>query len=315
MDTLVDKFVLNKGCSEFSSRATLFLCFFTIGLYNTPMSKKTSETNLNCDFAHHAYCLLGDKQIVLDMLHSELEEKLNFVCVGNPDYWFAEYDKLNMKDGTREVVRDEILSQAMLRPIAGENRVMVISANYVNDNVQNALLKFFEEPIPGLKVFLILPNDNHLLPTVKSRLITLVVEGESEQEEKLLDEVKFLKGQIYTRMEIASAITKALSDEEVNRGDVVAFFRRLEKKAFELYKKNMMDCRVAKPPRKDGGESEIKMDPCLRRDDRGGQEKEGGKENDFNWLLELEKCRSYAEDPSSSFKVLLEYLAMILPKM
>jgi DNA polymerase III, delta subunit len=266
---------------------------------------KNKNSNLNCDFAHHAYCLLGDRQIVLDVLHSELEEKLNFVCVGNPDYWFAEYDKLNMKDGTKEVVREEILSQALLRPINGENRVMVISANYVNDNVQNALLKFFEEPIPGLKVFLILPNDNHLLPTVKSRLITLEVEGESEQEEKLLDEVKFLKGQIYTRMEIASAITKALSDEEINRGGVVAFFRRLEKKAFEEYKKKN---KSARPDEHPFGRGLLRV-----AHNDGGEEnkKQGGNE----WLLELEKCCGYAEDPSSSFKVLLEYLAMILPKM
>ena len=64
-------------------------------------------------------------------------------------------------------------------------------------------MKFFEEPIAGLKIFLILPNDNHLLPTVKSRLITLNIEGGEFEKNDLLDESKFLKGQIYTRMEMS----------------------------------------------------------------------------------------------------------------
>ena len=258
------------------------------------MSNKTSEpkSKLNCDFKHHAYCLVGEKLIVLESLHKELEEKLNFNTIGNADYWFAEYDKLNMKDGTREVVREEILSQALLRPVNGENRVMVICANFVNDNVQNSLLKFFEEPIPGLKVFLILPNDNHLLPTVKSRLITLFVEGKSDSDEKLLSEEKFLSGQIYVRMKMVSEITSSLSDDEITRGDVVAFFRRLEKRAFQNTRKHEMDA---------VSHNSSKLDKT-----------NASKNND--WLLKLEKICRYADDPSSSFKVLLEYLALVMPK-
>jgi DNA polymerase III delta prime subunit len=242
------------------------------------VSNKKTDSKFVCDFSHHAYCLVGERQTILDELHNQLSERLNFSVVGNPDYWLGEYDKLNMKDGEKEVVRDEILSQALLRPVGGKNRVMIICANSINENVQNSLLKFFEEPVEGLKIFLILPSASRLLSTIKSRLLILEI-GEAVLNEKdFLDADKFLAGGIAKRLEMSATIIKALSDEDIVKNDIISFLHQVQKKwADKLNKKKMTA-------------------------------------EDAYIFKEIEKCCSYVGDQSPSIKVLLEYLAIVLPK-
>ncbi|MDO8566611.1 MAG: hypothetical protein Q7R58_00470 [bacterium] len=64
----------------------------------------------------------------------------------------------------------EIASQA---PFAGEHKAILISASRVYHEAQNALLKLFEEPPRGTYMFLVLPTLGSLLSTLLSRVAVL----------------------------------------------------------------------------------------------------------------------------------------------
>lgn len=60
--------------------------------------------------------------------------------------------------------------EAMRKPLIGPRKVMIIEqAERMNIEAQNALLKTFEEPVPGLTIVFLCDNPMQLLPTVRSR--------------------------------------------------------------------------------------------------------------------------------------------------
>lgn len=60
--------------------------------------------------------------------------------------------------------------EAMRKPLSGPRKVMVmVQADRMNDEAQNALLKTFEEPVNGLSIFLLCDNADQLRPTIRSR--------------------------------------------------------------------------------------------------------------------------------------------------
>jgi DNA polymerase-3 subunit delta' len=61
-------------------------------------------------------------------------------------------------------------NEAMKKPLVGARKVMIVAqADRMTDDAQNCLLKTFEEPIPGLSIFLICDNADHLRATIRSR--------------------------------------------------------------------------------------------------------------------------------------------------
>ncbi|MFZ2038839.1 MAG: hypothetical protein WAV11_02790 [Minisyncoccia bacterium] len=248
-------------------------------------SQKKNITKLNCDFSHHAYCLVGDKQTILTELKSELLEKLDFDTTGHPDFSLREYDLLKLHPEGKpnyNTILEEIILPAQSFPVQAKNKVIVIMADDIHINAQNSLLKFFEEPTADTKIFLILPTASRLLPTVSSRLVIIDVNEEIpafKEGASLFNESEFLAGSIADRLKIVGEILSARTDEEISRGDISEFLRQLLKLCFQKVK-----------------------------------DKKQTKEN-LSWLTELEKNCRYSEDPSSSFKIILEYIAIILPRL
>jgi DNA polymerase III delta prime subunit len=67
-------------------------------------------------------------------------------------------------------VARKFAGEALKRPLNGPRKVMVlVQADRMNDEAQNCLLKTFEEPIPGLSIFLICDNADSLRATIRSR--------------------------------------------------------------------------------------------------------------------------------------------------
>lgn len=61
-------------------------------------------------------------------------------------------------------------AEAIRKPLVGKRKVMIlVQADRMVDEAQNALLKTFEEPVPGLTIFLLCDNASSLLPTIRSR--------------------------------------------------------------------------------------------------------------------------------------------------
>ncbi len=83
--------------------------------------------------------------------------------------------RIGRSSGQPEVrgVRDLVEELALL-PLEGPVRVAVIEAAHrMNEDAQNALLKTLEEPPPGVFLLLCADEEDHLLPTVRSRCARL----------------------------------------------------------------------------------------------------------------------------------------------
>jgi len=172
---------------------------------------------------HHAYCIVGNSELVLSDLYKFFKNELNFNISGNPDFWYGEYDVMDIEDG--RFIKD--LHQN--RPVAGDRKIFVVNANFITLKAQNAMLKLFEEPIGGTHFFIILPSASGLIPTLKSRL--LLVEHKSINDTKI-NAKDFLKANIGERMNMVKMLAESISDEEESKIEVSNFFNALEKELF-----------------------------------------------------------------------------------
>src|SRR3990172_8996068 len=76
----------------------------------------------------------------------------------------------------------EIRSHLAIRPPAGRRRgILILEAQQMNAEAQNALLKNLEEPPPSVTFVLTAPNPKLLLPTVTSRCGLIAAENEKEK--------------------------------------------------------------------------------------------------------------------------------------
>ncbi len=120
---------------------------------------------------HHANLLVGGKDWALSQI-PESEQ------IEGPDIFVTNSDRMSIAD-----VR-ALIYEAGLRPVAREYRTFVLIYDSILHEAQNALLKLFEEPNEHTLFYLILPREDILLPTLRSRLNLLAVEvGELQQKE------------------------------------------------------------------------------------------------------------------------------------
>ena len=107
------------------------------------------------------------------------------------------------KNGTFKVETCRAIRQdAFVAPNDGDTKVYILDdCQAMNDSSENALLKILEEPPAGVYFLLTCPTGSALLPTVRSRAVTLSLPGEeacfSEQ-----------------TLETAAALSRALTQSE-----------------------------------------------------------------------------------------------------
>lgn len=114
---------------------------------------------------HHAYLIAGGVRAREDVQRF-LERTLAIRMTGNPDVYVRDYETLGVDD-SRELIR-----QAHLRTI-GSHAFLLCSARTVTHEAQNALLKLLEEPPSRTHLFLCTLHPEHLLPTVRSRVVLI----------------------------------------------------------------------------------------------------------------------------------------------
>jgi DNA polymerase III delta prime subunit len=225
--------------------------------------------SLNKENLHHAYCIIGEAENTLSELQKFLEKDLNFAVQGNPDFWYGEYDTMDIEDG--RAIKELHYNQ----PTKNDKKVFVLQANFITEKAQNAMLKLFEEPIGGTHFFIIMPSTNCLIATLKSRLI--IIEHKNNESTQKIKAKEFLKSSIGERMEMIKGLSEDIKDEKESKIEVVNFFNGLEK---ELSKNiDLKDRALVKA------------------------------------LENIEKMRLYAGEQSPSLKMLMEYLALILPTL
>lgn len=217
---------------------------------------------------HHAYCILGNSTDVINELEKLFKKELSFSIVNNPDFWYGEFDVMDIEDGR------SIKDKHQNRPVVGDKKIFVVSANFITEKAQNAMLKLFEEPRGDTHFFLILPSLNNIIPTFRSRLFII---DTNESGSSFINPKQFLKMPIGERMESVKKICGSISDEDESKIEIIKFINSLE---IELKKKiNFLKTT----------EDELKL------------------------FEEIEKMRQYAGEQSPSLKMILEHITLTLP--
>lgn len=164
--------------------------------------------------------------------------------------------------------------------VPGGKKMFLIAADSITREAQNALLKVCEEPTADTHFFLIVPSLEILLPTLRSRLFVLSAKEANGMATSSRAEA-FLRAQAPVRLKTVQKLLKA-ADEEAGSKTLIAFLDELER--------TVADARVLKTE----SHAEKKRTQALS---------------------ELLTVKKYCHDRSPSFKLLLEHLALVLPKL
>lgn len=111
---------------------------------------------------HHAYLVTGADGFSLDELKKILSEKFSFDAK-NPDLFAKSFNTFGIDDS-------RTLKEMQSRKGNFGSKIFILKINFFTGEAQNALLKVFEEPTPGTRIFLAAPRSANILPTLKSRL-------------------------------------------------------------------------------------------------------------------------------------------------
>lgn len=206
------------------------------------------------------------------------------LCVGSHDACLAQIPLSERTGIDAEVIVRESLDiaearllaeKASSRPIEGDMRRFIISVAHIPHEAQNALLKLFEDPPATAQFYIIVPREELLLPTLRSRLHLFYTSSASK--DALAEETRsYLAASFNDRLLMVAKLAKEkekTKDTAAMRG-LIAGIERAASFA------------IAKDAAK--GESP----PYLR-----------------DALL----ASTYAETRSASHKMLLEHLALSIP--
>jgi hypothetical protein len=138
---------------------------------------------------HHAYYIEGD----LSQFEAYKEEIPHFLA--------QKYERFGIDESR------ELQQQASLK-VLGEEALFFIGTSAITSEAQQALLKLFEEPQPGV-VFVFLVAHGSLLPTLRSRM--LEYPNQIALKKQSTEAAKFLKASSKAR---SAEITALLKDEE-----------------------------------------------------------------------------------------------------
>lgn len=145
----------------------------------------------------HAYFFGGLAEEGIERSLAFVEKELSLPISGNPDVAVMRYGLLSVDDAR------EIGDFARQAPVTGEKKAIVLSAGRFFHEAQNALLKLFEEPPEGTYLFLVVPSEGNILPTLRSRLQPLPgsrESGESEIATEFLEATKAGKQKVIDRI-------------------------------------------------------------------------------------------------------------------
>lgn len=231
----------------------------------------TSTGNL-----HHAYLFEGDEEATRAELLNFIETKLGQSTKGNPDVWQEKFEILTIDDarGLRERQANRAFSDG--------RKIFIITTRFATLEAQNSLLKILEEPTPNTHFFILSPNAQVFLPTVRSRL--MIIKGPTggntfnEGADTQSDIVRqFILATIPERLKFVADII-----EEKDKTRAGAFVDALMK---VLHKKTQ----VVAPNSKFFDSDHI--------------------------FEELLRSRAYLNDRSPSVKLILEHLSVTIPRI
>ena len=112
---------------------------------------------------HHACLLVG----TIDWARTQIPPEEQVL---GQDVLLYKYERMSIAN-----VRS-LIYEAGLRPVARTHRTFIIVCDSLLHEAQNALLKIFEEPNNHTIFYLVIPREDMLLPTLRSRMQLIGVE-------------------------------------------------------------------------------------------------------------------------------------------
>jgi DNA polymerase III delta prime subunit len=160
-------------------------------------------------------------------------------------------------------------------PFVGEHKVVIIAASRAYHEAQNALLKLFEEPPRETYLFLILPSLGGLLPTLRSRVHILSYASTGRNISDAT--VQFVKASKEKRTALIKRLTSGKDEDQrrENREEAIQIVNDIEMLAYE---------------------------------------KRGGGAGVVALLQDLAVLRGHLYDRSAPVRMILEHIAIVLPK-
>jgi len=224
--------------------------------------------------AHHAYVSSGSKSEGIKAAYCFAKEHLGLSLEEGSDITIFEYDHLSVDDARR------ISIFAAQAPTKGDKKAIIIVTGRFFDNAQNAFLKTFEEPPEGTTLFLVIPAEGMLLPTLRSRLISF----SPEDVEIALAAREFLEADPAAREKI---VTKLLARSKADKDE--------EKQAARL--------------------DAIRIIEGVTLAAYAARKKTKGDTKDLNLLLQdLDRFMPIMHERSAPLKLIFEHLRIVLPE-
>jgi DNA polymerase III delta prime subunit len=231
--------------------------------------------HINKDNLHHAYLIEGKIDCLLPELLLYLE-KLNITIKNNPDFISLFFDTLRIDDA------QYIKSLISEKKNTSNKRIFIITVNNFLLDAQNTLLKIFEEPTVDNHFFIISPDTNSLLRTLVSRFYLI----KTEQKELINTEIaqKFIKKDLKERLIFIKELLSENTEEEAKNYQISS-----REKASRFL---------------DSLELVLKENLLF-----------SAEQNNIAKFEHILKVREFLRQPGSSIKMLLESVAIIVPKL
>lgn len=251
-------------------------------------------SHLKKESMHHAFVIEGDILQTRPALFDFLKKEFG-MDAGHNDLMILDRGDFGIENV------QEIVDVNSRKPTIGMYKVIVVGLHSISYQAQNAILKTLEEPRPGTFIFILTNTSTIFLPTILSRVHTiksgsapsLKKTGPLPISKEIQDTVctveEFIVAAPAKRISFVKKIVELKTKERIEDSDVLGFVRGIEHAiALHLYGEHGIDS------------------------------SEKGSVNDMTKRKQivdsLYTISEYIRDVSSSKKMLLEYMALLLPK-
>jgi len=163
------------------------------------------------------YCIITPSlEDGFDVVAQALAEK-HIPLSQNPDYLLYKKTTISVDD-VREII------QFHQEKPQGDTKTILCVSSFITTSAQHALLKITEEVKEGERIFLIVPPECELLPTVKSRSQIYVL----ETIEKESDIQEFIDSSEHVRLAYLEKHILSIEESDEKREKLLSFLRDLE---------------------------------------------------------------------------------------
>ena len=224
---------------------------------------------------HHAYLIEGVHDEVVSEIFKFCED-LNIKTSGNPDFVHITIDNFKIDEAF------DLRAMSTDKAFSSGKKVFVIYVNSFSLDAQNVLLKMFEEPIQNTHFFLIVPDINALLKTFTSRFY--LIKGDWEQESGYKEAENFISMSLKDRIDFIKELLVEIEEEDEDGNEIVTL-NSPRSKALKFL--NVLEAVLHKKLIKNFSGADF-----------------------FNHFF---KVREFLRMPGSSFKSLMESVALVIP--